>query len=718
MKPPTTNARVRSTLAPLVYLVRNKGQARDVRDALRNINDARQAEAGAASPSTSTDSGPVQETSDPGPPPAEDISPEPKLPPTTGTGSTSSSTAGPDSSIVPLVQLFLAKAQAEAREQALRKGKGKADASPDLTAPEETKDPSPPAERQDPQARLAESILPALTSTRTPTTGGSMTAGLDSSIVPLVQLLVSKAQTQARDRALQYAAASQLANAPPRSSLRSDSEEARASNLKSAAQEPSTEDSGAAADLPSAAESSSFDTESAAASASAKAGPSATIPAPFRAGAPPAGFTSLPATCTVPRGAAAAQLQNETAANPDSDWAETQETETDIDTATSFPDLSCVDSELSEWDLESTTAASDSAQAEASAKAEASAEAEAAAKAAAHAALHAALSESIPAALKAALQNALDAALPPLLAQLEPKIDDLRIFARKNYNLALGDGRSVPFEAVPFPDGTMPGAESNTPTPLGNVDVIDALAPAELEEYWRRYYPGRVGEKSDLPPGGAAGGGRDADEQRARRIREVKVAIGCGPGGILPAPTPVVACTCAKEEESNDVRGEGEKSKGASKEEPMDEWRRRLYEEESTEALEKEEEPMDEWRRRLYEDHASTDGLNKGETSNKELDKEGESEGVRKEEVREPAEGLEKELSKGIDKEETLIKKVDKEDVTEGASKEEGEPAEELEELSKGVDKESKNGPRLEEESTEVLDKEEPMDEWRKRLYE
>ncbi|KAF8176177.1 hypothetical protein K438DRAFT_1770707 [Mycena galopus ATCC 62051] len=121
-----------------------------------------------------------------------------------------------------------------------------------------------------------------------------------------------------------------------------------------------------------------------------------------------------------------------------------------------------------------------SAQAEASAKAEASAEAEA--KTASHVALHAAL-ESIPAALKAALQNALDAAL----AQLEPKIDNLRIFARKNYNLGLGDGQSgVPFEAVPFPDGRMPGAESNTPTLLGNVDVIDALAPAELEEYWRR----------------------------------------------------------------------------------------------------------------------------------------------------------------------------------------------------------------------------------------
>ncbi|KAF8143862.1 hypothetical protein K438DRAFT_1783336 [Mycena galopus ATCC 62051] len=710
MKPPTTNARVHSTLAPLVYLVRNKGQARDVRDALRNINDARQAEAGAASPSTSTstDSEPVQETSDPGPPPAEDTPLEPKLPPTTGTSSTSSSTAGPDSSIVPLVQLFLAKAQAEAREKALRKGKGKADASPDLTAPEETKDPSPPA---DPQARLAESILPALTSTRTPTTGGSMTAGLDSSIVPLVQLLVSKAQAQARDRALQYAAASQLANAPLQDPLQNDSKEAQTSNPKSAAQEPSREDSGAATDLPSAAESSSFDTESAAASAPAKAGPSATMPAPFRAGAPPAAFTPLTATCTVltpatagtadvpsiqlrqleARDAATAQLQNETAANPDSDWAENQETETDIDTATSFPDLSCADSEPSEWDLESTTAASDSAQAEASAKAEASAEAEAAAKAASHAALHAALSESIPAALKAALQNALDAALPPLLAQLEPKIDDLRIFARKNYNLALGDGRSVPFEAVPFPDGTMPGAESNTPTPLGNVDVIDALAPAELEEYWRRYYPGRVGEKSDLPPGAGAGGGRDADEQRARRIREVKVAIGCGPGGILPAPVPVVACTCAKEKESKDVRGEGEKSKGASKEEPMDEWRKRLYEEESTEALE-EEEPMDEWKRRLYEDGQSTGGLNKGETLNEELDKEGESEGVRKEEGGVRTEGLE-ESSKGIDKEESIN--------------------------GPRLEKESTNGPRLEKESTKAPDKEEePMDEWRKRLYE
>ncbi|KAF8143847.1 hypothetical protein K438DRAFT_1783323 [Mycena galopus ATCC 62051] len=102
----------------------------------------------------------------------------------------------------------------------------------------------------------------------------------------------------------------------------------------------------------------------------------------------------------------------------------------------------------------------------------------------------------------------------------------------------------------------------------------------------------------------------------------------------------------------------------------MDEWRKRLDEEEATEALENEEEASGEGD---YEDDQSTGGL---ETSDKELDKEGESEGVRKEE----------------------------------------ESAEGLEESSKGID-ESTNGPRLEE-STKALDKEEPMDEWRKRLYE
>ncbi|KAJ6512634.1 hypothetical protein C8R45DRAFT_960948 [Mycena sanguinolenta] len=138
---------------------------------------------------------------------------------------------------------------------------------------------------------------------------------------------------------------------------------------------------------------------------------------------------------------------------------------------------------------------------------------EAAAKAASQAALQAALEEAIPAALKAALQASLEAALPPLLARLEPKIDDLRIFMRKNYNLALGDGRAVPFEAVPFPDGTMPSTNSNTPTALTNVDVIETLTTSELTEYCNRYYPGRIYEGSD---------------ERTRKIKDLRVAIGCG----------------------------------------------------------------------------------------------------------------------------------------------------------------------------------------------
>ncbi|KAJ7814000.1 hypothetical protein B0H14DRAFT_1426442 [Mycena olivaceomarginata] len=81
-------------------------------------------------------------------------------------------------------------------------------------------------------------------------------------------------------------------------------------------------------------------------------------------------------------------------------------------------------------------------------------------------ALQAALEASLPAALQVALQAALQAALPPLLTKLEDKIDDWRRFERKSYNRALGDGSAIPFEPVPFPDGTLPSANPSVSSHL------------------------------------------------------------------------------------------------------------------------------------------------------------------------------------------------------------------------------------------------------------
>ncbi|KAJ7497964.1 hypothetical protein B0H11DRAFT_1998036 [Mycena galericulata] len=127
-------------------------------------------------------------------------------------------------------------------------------------------------------------------------------------------------------------------------------------------------------------------------------------------------------------------------------------------------------------------------------------------------ALQAVLGPALQAALPAALLAALPAALQAALLPIETKIDQLCIFTAKNYNRTLVDGKAIPFAPVPFPDGTLPSANINTPTALTTVDAIDGLPYPELREYCTKYYPGRV-----------YGQGQQLQERR-RLLRE---AIGC-----------------------------------------------------------------------------------------------------------------------------------------------------------------------------------------------
>ncbi|KAJ6463953.1 hypothetical protein C8R45DRAFT_504492 [Mycena sanguinolenta] len=117
----------------------------------------------------------------------------------------------------------------------------------------------------------------------------------------------------------------------------------------------------------------------------------------------------------------------------------------------------------------------------------------------------------VPVDVQAALQAALQVVLPPLLAPIEAKIDRLSIFAIKNYNRKLMGGKPVPFQPVPFPDGKLPSAATNTPTTFSDVDKIRNLSMDELREYCTRYYPGRKY------------GANEAGERR----RSIRDAIGC-----------------------------------------------------------------------------------------------------------------------------------------------------------------------------------------------
>ncbi|KAJ7190510.1 hypothetical protein GGX14DRAFT_604146 [Mycena pura] len=71
------------------------------------------------------------------------------------------------------------------------------------------------------------------------------------------------------------------------------------------------------------------------------------------------------------------------------------------------------------------------------------------------------------------------------------KIDQLITTTAKNHNRTLVDGRPVAFVPVPFPDGTMPSGNVNTPTALTNAAIIDNLSANELRAYCHAYYPTR-----------------------------------------------------------------------------------------------------------------------------------------------------------------------------------------------------------------------------------
>ncbi|KAF7339256.1 hypothetical protein MVEN_02003600 [Mycena venus] len=66
-----------------------------------------------------------------------------------------------------------------------------------------------------------------------------------------------------------------------------------------------------------------------------------------------------------------------------------------------------------------------------------------------------------------AIEDRLDG-IDTRLNSIDTKIDQLTIFASQNHNRTLGDGRPVPFKPVPFPDGSLPSENDNTPTALKN----------------------------------------------------------------------------------------------------------------------------------------------------------------------------------------------------------------------------------------------------------
>ncbi|KAJ7200013.1 hypothetical protein GGX14DRAFT_401019 [Mycena pura] len=72
------------------------------------------------------------------------------------------------------------------------------------------------------------------------------------------------------------------------------------------------------------------------------------------------------------------------------------------------------------------------------------------------------------------------------------KIDQLITTTAKNHSRTLVDGRPVAFVPVPFPDGTMPSGNVNTPTALTNATVIDNLSVNELRAYISQTRPFKV----------------------------------------------------------------------------------------------------------------------------------------------------------------------------------------------------------------------------------
>ncbi|KAF8200441.1 hypothetical protein K438DRAFT_1933039 [Mycena galopus ATCC 62051] len=111
----------------------------------------------------------------------------------------------------------------------------------------------------------------------------------------------------------------------------------------------------------------------------------------------------------------------------------------------------------------------------------------------------------------APIKNRLDT-IAGRLDSIVTKIDQLTIFACRNHNRTLGDGRPVAFKPVPFPDGSLPSENDNTSTALTNLTVLINLSYEELKAYCEAYYPGR-----------AYGNGQRLPERR-KSIRE---AIGC-----------------------------------------------------------------------------------------------------------------------------------------------------------------------------------------------
>ncbi|KAF8208246.1 hypothetical protein K438DRAFT_1930632 [Mycena galopus ATCC 62051] len=96
---------------------------------------------------------------------------------------------------------------------------------------------------------------------------------------------------------------------------------------------------------------------------------------------------------------------------------------------------------------------------------------------------------------------------------LEAKINALSRLAARSYNAACADGALNPFVVVPFPDGTLPSNNPNTPTVITSIHVIESLSAAELDQYYSCY--------------AITGDGEGARPDLVGQQDAVRVAVGC-----------------------------------------------------------------------------------------------------------------------------------------------------------------------------------------------
>ncbi|KAF8966444.1 hypothetical protein BDZ97DRAFT_1917549 [Flammula alnicola] len=81
------------------------------------------------------------------------------------------------------------------------------------------------------------------------------------------------------------------------------------------------------------------------------------------------------------------------------------------------------------------------------------------------------------------------------------------------YNMQVGTGAVVPFQEVPFPDGSYPTKDPHNLPPINSSADFQSMSSHALKEYHQNYCPDREGVDGIL--------------ENSVRIREVTTAIGC-----------------------------------------------------------------------------------------------------------------------------------------------------------------------------------------------